>query len=105
MVKFKIIGPHALNLIQRVTSNDATKLTNGQAQYSCLPNEKGGIVDDLIVYKIKDNDYLIVVNASNIEKDWNWISRFNTKGAELKNISDEICLFAEIGRASWRERV
>jgi aminomethyltransferase len=94
MGEFTVKGPQALDLIQRVTSNDASKLVDGQAQYSCLPNEKGGIVDDLIVYKIKDNDYLIVVNASNIEKDWNWISKFNTKGAEMKNISDDICLFA-----------
>jgi aminomethyltransferase len=94
MGEFTIKGPHALDLIQRVTSNDASRLVNGQAQYSCLPNEKGGIVDDLIVYKIKDNDYLLVVNASNIEKDWNWISKFNTKGAEMKNISDDVCLFA-----------
>jgi aminomethyltransferase len=77
-----------------VTSNDASKLVDGQAQYSCLPNETGGIVDDLIIYKIKDNDYLVVVNASNIEKDWNWISKFNSKGAIMKNISDDICLFA-----------
>ena len=97
MGEFTVKGPHALDLIQRVTSNDASKMVNGQAQYSCLPNDKGGIVDDLIVYKIKDNDYLIVVNASNIEKDWNWISKFNTKGAEMKNISDEICLFAVQG--------
>jgi aminomethyltransferase len=97
MGEFTVKGPHALDLIQRVTSNDASKLIDGQAQYSCLPNENGGIVDDLIVYKIKDNDYLIVVNASNIEKDWNWISKFNTKGAEMKNISDDICLFAVQG--------
>jgi aminomethyltransferase len=97
MGEFTIKGPHALDLIQRVTSNDASKLIDGQAQYSCLPNEAGGIVDDLIVYKIKDNDYLVVVNASNIEKDWNWISKFNTKGAEMKNISDDICLFAVQG--------
>lgn len=97
MGEFTIKGPHALDLIQRVTSNDAAKLTDGQAQYSCLPNDKGGIVDDLIVYKIKDNDYLIVVNASNIEKDWNWFTRFNSKGAEMKNISDETCLFAVQG--------
>jgi aminomethyltransferase len=97
MGEFTVKGPHALDLIQRVTSNDASKLVDGQAQYSCLPNETGGIVDDLIVYKIKDNDYLIVVNASNIEKDWNWISKFNTKGAEMKNISDDICLFAVQG--------
>ena len=94
MGEFKIEGPHALDLIQRVTSNDASKLVDGQAQYSCLPNETGGIVDDLIVYKIKENDYLVVVNASNIDKDWNWISKFNTKGADMKNISDDICLFA-----------
>jgi aminomethyltransferase len=97
MGEFTVRGPQALDLIQRVTSNDASKLIDGQAQYSCLPNETGGIVDDLIVYKIKDNDYLLVVNASNIEKDWNWISKFNTKGAEMKNISDDICLFAVQG--------
>ncbi|MCA4896482.1 MAG: glycine cleavage system aminomethyltransferase GcvT [Cytophagales bacterium] len=97
MGEFTIKGPHALDLIQRVTSNDASKLVDGQAQYSCLPNETGGIVDDLIVYKVKDNDYLLVVNASNIEKDWNWISKFNNKGAEMKNISDDICLFAVQG--------
>jgi len=84
MGEFTLKGPNALDLIQRVTSNDASKLVDGQAQYSCLPNETGGIVDDLIVYKIKDNDYLVVVNASNIEKDWNWISKFNTKGVEMK---------------------
>src|SRR5690606_23709686 len=97
MGEFTIKGPKALDLIQRVTSNDASKLTDGQAQYSCLPNEDGGIVDDLIIYKIKDNDYMVVVNASNIEKDWNWISRFNTGGAEMENISDDICLFAVQG--------
>ena len=97
MGEFTVKGPNALDLIQRVTSNDASKLIDGQAQYSCLPNETGGIVDDLLVYKIKDNDYLLVVNASNIEKDWNWISKFNTKGAEMKNISDDICLFAVQG--------
>jgi aminomethyltransferase len=97
MGEFTIKGPHALDLIQRVTSNDASNLNDGQAQYSCLPNEQGGIVDDLIVYKIANDDYLIVVNASNIEKDWNWFSRFNTKGAEMQNISDDICLFAVQG--------
>lgn len=97
MGEFTVKGPNALDLIQRVTSNDASKLIDGQAQYSCLPNETGGIVDDLIVYKIKDNDYMLVVNASNINKDWNWISKFNTKGAEMKNISDDICLFAVQG--------
>jgi aminomethyltransferase len=97
MGEFLVKGPNALDLIQRVTSNDASKLVDGQAQYSCLPNETGGIVDDLIVYKVKDNDYLIVVNASNIEKDWNWISKFNTKGVDMKNISDDTCLFAVQG--------
>jgi aminomethyltransferase len=97
MGEFTVKGPNALDLIQRVTSNDASKLVDGQAQYSCLPNETGGIVDDLIVYKVKDNDYMLVVNASNIDKDWNWISKFNTKGAEMKNISDDICLFAVQG--------
>ncbi len=97
MGEFKVEGPHALDLLQRVTTNDVSKLVNGQAQYSCLPNETGGIVDDLIIYKIKDNDYLVVVNASNIEKDWNWISKFNAQGAVMKNISDDICLFAVQG--------
>jgi aminomethyltransferase len=97
MGEFTVKGPNALDLIQRVTSNDASKLVDGQAQYSCLPNETGGIVDDLIVYKVKDNDYILVVNASNIDKDWNWISKFNTKGAEMKNISDDLCLFAVQG--------
>jgi aminomethyltransferase len=97
MGEFTLKGPNALDLIQRVTSNDASKLIDGQAQYSCLPNESGGIVDDLIVYKVKDNDYMLVVNASNIDKDWNWISKFNTKGAEMKNISDDLCLFAVQG--------
>ena len=97
MGEFTLKGSFALDLIQRVTSNDASKLIDGQAQYSCLPNETGGIVDDLIVYKIKDNDYLLVVNASNIDKDWDWISKFNSKGVEMKNISDDICLFAVQG--------
>lgn len=97
MGEFMVSGPNALDLIQRVTSNDASKLVDGQAQYSCLPNDQGGIVDDLLVYKIKDNDYMLVVNASNIEKDWNWISKFNTKGAAMKNVSDDICLFAVQG--------
>ena len=97
MGEFTVKGPAALDLIQRVTSNDAAKLVDGQAQYSCLPNDRGGIVDDLIVYKIKDNDYLLVVNASNIDKDWNWIASYNSGGAEMKNISDDICLFAVQG--------
>ena len=97
MGEFTLKGPNALDLIQRVTSNDASKLVSGQAQYSCLPNETGGVVDDLIVYKIKDDDYLLVVNASNIEKDWEWISKFNTKAVDMKNISDDVCLFAVQG--------
>ncbi len=97
MGEFKVEGPHALDIIQRITSNDASKLVDGQAQYTCLPNEQGGIVDDLIIYRIKENDYFIVVNASNIEKDWNWFVRYNTKGATLKNISDDMCLFAVQG--------
>ena len=97
MGEFTLKGSNALDLIQRVTSNDASKLIDGQAQYSCLPNETGGVVDDLIVYKIKDNDYLLVVNASNIEKDWDWISKYNSKGVDMKNVSDDICLFAVQG--------
>ena len=97
MGEFLIQGSGALDLIQRVTSNDASVLIDGQAQYSCLPNETGGIVDDLIVYKIRDDDYMLVVNASNIEKDWNWICKFNSKGVSMKNISDDICLFAVQG--------
>ncbi|MBI1782354.1 MAG: glycine cleavage system aminomethyltransferase GcvT [Sphingobacteriales bacterium] len=95
MGEFILKGPDALDLIQRVTSNDASKLTNGKAQYSCLPNKEGGIVDDLLVYCIEENKvYMLVVNASNIEKDWNWISSFNDKSAEMHNISDKTCLLA-----------
>ena len=97
MGEFTVRGPHALDLIQRLTSNDASKLADGQAQYSCLPNETGGIVDDLIIYRIKADDYLIVVNASNIEKDWDWFNRYNNHHADLRNISDDICLFAVQG--------
>jgi aminomethyltransferase len=94
MGEFFLRGPKALDLIQKVTSNDASKLTNGRAQYSCLPNAKGGIVDDLIVYKIHDEEYLLVVNASNIDKDWNWISSHNDMGVEMTNASDEYSLLA-----------
>src|SRR6187402_2106193 len=95
MGEFILKGENALDLIQRVTSNDASKLTNGKAQYSCLPNDNAGIVDDLLVYCIEENKvYMLVVNASNIEKDWNWISKHNTKGAEMHNISDKTCLLA-----------
>src|SRR5574343_995566 len=90
--------PGALDLIQRVTSNDASKLIAGKAQYSCLPNETGGIVDDLLVYCLEENqEYMLVVNASNIEKDWNWISRFNTEGVSMENISDRTALLAVQG--------
>jgi aminomethyltransferase len=95
MGEFMLKGENALDLIQRVTSNDASKITNGQAQYSCLPNEEGGIVDDLIVYCIEQNNvYMLVVNASNIEKDWNWISKYNTNNVEMHNISEKTCLLA-----------
>ena len=95
MGEFLISGPNALALIQKVSSNDASKLTIGRAQYSCLPNETGGIVDDLIVYKIKEEQYLLVVNASNIEKDWNHISRYNNDfNADMRNISDGYSLLA-----------
>ncbi len=98
MGEFILKGEQALDLIQRVTSNDASKLKAGQAQYSCLPNETGGIVDDLLVYCIEENKvYMLVVNASNIEKDWNWISRFNTNNAEMHNISDKTGLLAVQG--------
>jgi aminomethyltransferase len=94
MGEFLLTGPKALDLIQKVTSNDASTLYDGRAQYSCLPNGKGGIVDDLIVYKIADEKYLLVVNASNIEKDWNWISSHNDMGVEMRNLSDEYSLLA-----------
>lgn len=94
MGEFLITGPGALDLIQRVTSNDASVLTVGRAQYSCLPNNDGGIVDDLIVYRMKEEQYLLVVNASNIEKDWNWIASHNTDNVEMQNISDDYSLLA-----------
>ncbi|MEO5569971.1 MAG: glycine cleavage system aminomethyltransferase GcvT [Bacteroidia bacterium] len=97
MGEFILKGPDALDLIQRVTSNDAAKLTDGKAQYACLPNDKGGIVDDLIVYRIDGGTYMLVVNASNIEKDWNWISARNDKGVEMHNISDKTSLLAVQG--------
>jgi aminomethyltransferase len=98
MGEFILKGAGALDLIQRVTSNDASKLVSGQAQYSCLPNETGGIVDDLLVYCIKEKDvYMLVVNAANIEKDWKWISRFNTEKVSIENISSKTCLLAVQG--------
>jgi len=97
MGEFLIEGPNALALIQSISSNDASKLTVGKAQYSCFPNDQGGIVDDLIIYKIKEHTYLLVVNASNIQKDWDWIDSKNTMGAEMKNISDAYSLLAVQG--------
>ncbi|MDQ6814591.1 MAG: glycine cleavage system aminomethyltransferase GcvT, partial [Bacteroidota bacterium] len=95
MGEFILKGENALDLIQRVTTNDASKLTPGKAQYSCFTNENGGIVDDLIVYCIEENNvYMIVVNASNIEKDWNWINKFNSKNVEMHNVSEKTCLLA-----------
>ncbi len=95
MGEFILKGENALELIQRVTSNDASKIAPGRAQYSCLTNDAGGIVDDLIVYCIEENNvYMLVVNASNIEKDWDWISKHNTEDVEMHNISDKTCLLA-----------
>lgn len=94
MGEFLLTGPNALALIQKVTTNDASTLTIGRAQYSCLPNGNGGIVDDLIIYKMKEEQYLLVVNASNIEKDWDWISSHNDFGVEMKNLSDDYSLLA-----------
>lgn len=97
MGEFILKGENALDLIQRVCSNDASKLIDGKVQYSCLPNEEGGIVDDLLVYRIDEKSYMLVVNASNIEKDWNWIQKYNTKNVEMHNISDKTSLLAVQG--------
>ncbi|WP_128332084.1 glycine cleavage system aminomethyltransferase GcvT [Apibacter sp. HY039] len=94
MGEFSIKGENALPLLQKITSNDVSQLIDGGIQYSTLLNENGGVVDDLLVYKIKDHDYFLVVNASNIEKDWNWISQNNTDEAEMQNLSDDISLLA-----------
>ena len=94
MGEFFLKGENALKLIQKVTSNDAAVLHNGKIQYSCMPNADGGIVDDLLVYQIANEEYMLVVNASNIEKDWNWISKHNNLGVEMINKSDEISLLA-----------
>ncbi len=94
MGEFLISGEHALELIQKISSNDASKLIDGKAQYSCMPNEDGGIVDDLIIYRINEEKYILVVNASNIEKDWNWIAQHNTMDATMKDLSDEFSLLA-----------
>jgi len=97
MGEFFIEGPHALDLIQRVSSNDVSALVDGQVQYSCMPNLKGGIVDDLLVYRFNAEKYMLVVNASNIEKDWNWISEFNINKAIISNLSDDYSLLAVQG--------
>ena len=98
MGEFILKGENALDLIQRITTNDASKLTAGKAQYSCMPNENAGIIDDLLVYCIEENNvYMIVVNASNIEKDWNWMQKHNTRNVEMHNISDDTCLLAVQG--------
>lgn len=97
MGEFMVKGDGALALIQKITSNDASKLSIGDAQYSCFPNGKGGIVDDLLVYRLGENEYMLVVNASNIDKDWNWVTENNTFGAELTNVSDDYALLAVQG--------
>lgn len=100
MGEFLLTGEKALDLIQKVTSNDASTIEIGKAQYSCLPNENGGIVDDLIIYRMKENQYLLVVNASNIDKDWDWISKHNDLGVEMRNLSDDYALLAIQGPKS-----
>lgn len=94
MGEFLIEGPNALALIQQTCSNDASKLTVGKAQYSCMPNDTGGIVDDLIIYRVKEETYLLVVNASNIEKDWNWLQSKNNVGATMRDLSEDYSLLA-----------
>lgn len=94
MGEFLLTGENALELVQRISSNDATKLKIGDAQYSCMPNPQGGIVDDLIIYRVKEDTYLLVVNAANIEKDWNWIVTQNSMNVPMRNISDEYSLLA-----------
>jgi aminomethyltransferase len=97
MGEFWINGPHAQDLVQKITSNDAAVLPVGKAQYTCFPNENGGIIDDLLVYHYEPEKYMLVVNASNIEKDWNWCVKNNTEGAELQNASDNISQLAVQG--------
>jgi len=97
MGEFLVKGEHALELIQKITTNDASKLVDGKVQYSCFPNGKGGIVDDLLVYRIDEKTYMLVVNASNMEKDWTWIQMNNTMGAELEDISEKTSLLAVQG--------
>lgn len=97
MGEFWVKGPHALDFLQKVTSNNVAALTPGKVQYTCFPNEDGGIVDDLLVYQYEQEKYLLVVNASNIEKDWNWCVSHNTEGAELENASDRMAQLAVQG--------
>ena len=97
MGEFILKGEKALDLIQKVTSNDASKLFDGKIQYSCLPNNQGGIIDDLLVYRLDEKTYMLVVNASNIEKDWNWIDSHNSYGVEMENISEKTSLLAVQG--------
>lgn len=97
MGEFFVEGEGALQLVNHVTSNDAAALTDGQAQYSCLPNNHGGIVDDLLVYRVNQNKFMLVVNASNMKKDWDWINQHNHYGAKLTDVSDDTCLLAVQG--------
>jgi len=94
MGEFWVKGPNALDLVQKITSNDAAVLQLGQAQYSCFPNGNGGIVDDLLVYRYDEEKFMLVVNAANIDKDWVWVNEQNTMGAELENASDDISQLA-----------
>lgn len=100
MGEFLLTGEKAQDLIQKVSSNDASVIKIGKAQYACLPNDKGGIVDDLIIYRIKEDQYLLVVNASNIDKDWDWISKHNDMGVDMRNLSDDYALLAIQGPKS-----
>lgn len=100
MGEFIVKGPNALDLIQKISSNDATRLHDGKVQYAYFPNEKGGVIDDLLIYQIDAETYMLVVNAGNIEKDWEWINKHNTVGAELIDISDRTALFAVQGPKS-----
>jgi aminomethyltransferase len=97
MGEFYLKGKKALDLIQRVSANDASVLYNGKTQYSYLPNATGGVVDDMLVYRIDEDEYMLVVNASNIDKDWNWIKNINTEGVEMTDWSDDLCLLAVQG--------
>lgn len=100
MGEFIVEGEGALSLVMKITCNDASKLSQGQAQYSCLINQDGGVIDDLLVYRLDEAKFMLVVNASNIEKDWNWINKQNHDKITLTNISDEMCLFAIQGPAA-----